>query len=250
MTLTGVLWAAFAPLLLVVAIAVLALMLRRFGVARAWVLAAALVLLPVAALYGSDRREFSVLCDEIGLPVIHAKAKADGVLLVSGTASSFGMRYLHDEGFAWIELRDIYRRDGWARAARDDKGRSRRRPSTRRRRATRCARRTRRAARRAFCRTQVIDRQTGVEMARGANANFDGGRAKWAARRLGRRLLSQRLLQRRRVQRLVSSGAQHVAVGRAILSRRERVDPKDRVEGARVSLQGAKRSAAANPVAA
>jgi hypothetical protein len=179
MTLTGVLWAAFAPLLLVVAIAVLALMLRRFGVARAWVLAAALVLLPVAALYGSDRREFSVLCDEIGLPVIHAKAKADGVLLVSGTSNSFGMRYLHDEGFAWIELRDIYRRDGWARAARDDKGDIALTPidAPTARYEVRETHETRGPA--GILRTQVIDRQTGVEMASGANANFDGGRTKW-----------------------------------------------------------------------
>lgn len=180
MTLTGVLWAAFAPLILVLAIVALALILRRFGVSRAWALAAALVLLPVAALYWSDRREFSALCDEIGLPVIHAKAKADGILLVSGTASSFGMRYLHDEGFAWVELRDIYRLDGWARAARDDKGQIATTPidAPTARYEVRETHETRGGA--GILSTIVLDRQTGVEMARGANANFDGGRAKWA----------------------------------------------------------------------
>ena len=179
MSLLGLVWAVFAPALLALAIVVLALMLRRFGVARAWMGAAALVLLPVAALYGSERREFSALCDEIGLPVIHAKARTDGILLVSDTSNSFGMRYLHAEGFAWMELRDIYKRDGWARAARDDKGDIALTPidAPTARYEVRETHEQRGPA--GILRTQVFDRQTGVEMASGANANFDGGRTKW-----------------------------------------------------------------------
>lgn len=115
MMLVGVIWAVFAPLLLLPIIFGIAYMLRRRGWAKALALAAVVVLVPVLAIYMIDRAAFSDFCTDMGEPVITSRADADGVFLNSQTANSFGIRYLTSEGFDWIERRDIYNRDGFVR---------------------------------------------------------------------------------------------------------------------------------------
>ena len=67
-------------------------------------------------LWTIDHRAFEEICGS------GECASADGFLLESGTADSFGMRYV-EEGFDWIEARDIGRRDGWVRFEKDTQGR-------------------------------------------------------------------------------------------------------------------------------
>jgi len=180
MTMIGIIWAAFAPLLLVAAIAALGFALRRRGVARALLIAAALVVAPVATVYWLERAEFRQICEDAGRAVIHAKARAEGILLTSGTANSFGMRYLHEEGFAWVEMRDVYRRGGWARVTRETDGKITTAPidtPTARYEVRETFEQPRPSV--GLTVTQVIDRESGAELARAANGHFDGGRVKW-----------------------------------------------------------------------
>lgn len=105
-------------------------------------------------------------------------ASADGFLLESGTADSFGMRYV-EEGFDWIDARDIGRRDGWVRFEKDTQGRLTSRsidrpiaaysvvdsyeqpnPSTH------------------LSVTTVLERGSGKQLAPAGSATFDGGCAK------------------------------------------------------------------------
>lgn len=182
MTLFGLLWAMLAPLSLVLAAAALAMLFKRTGLPRwgALALAAALVVGPVAYLWRQDRAGFDALCRAEGTARIIEKAQADGFLLVSGTATSFGMRYLHDEGFAWIETRDIYRREGFMRYTRNDKGEISSTPID--------APSARYEVRETYeepaptislSHTLIIDRQTNKELARAGSAHFLGGRMRW-----------------------------------------------------------------------
>ena len=127
MMLFGFLWAAFAPLLLLAAWAGLAWLLRRFAPGRfgwrgALLLSAVVLGAPLGWIWRQDAEAFQALCRAEGATVIREKAQADGILLTSGTSNSFGMRYLHSEGFAWMESNDIYKRGGFVRYARNDKG--------------------------------------------------------------------------------------------------------------------------------
>jgi hypothetical protein len=62
-----------------------------------------------------DYREFRQVCQEYGLPRIQRMEKAEGFYLDDGTANSFGMRYLQEEGFLWMEAKSIYKRDEFVR---------------------------------------------------------------------------------------------------------------------------------------
>jgi len=123
----GILLVIFGPLLLIVPMAVVYWLLARSNpVARfgwpkgtprfAYAMTAALsVLLVVGATYLPGKLEFNRLCESLAEPRLIERARADGFFLDDSTADSFGMRYLRDEGFAWFETRDIYKRDGYAR---------------------------------------------------------------------------------------------------------------------------------------
>lgn len=176
-TLMGLIWAVGAPLLLLVPVVVLVVFLRRRGWQRPKLLAGAIVLVPVAAVYAYDRSEFSALCREIGRPVITTRAVADGIYLNSGTANSFGTRYISQEGFSWLERRDIYVRGGLVRVTRDDAGLypETKIPALTARYEVLETHETR-APNISISWTKVIDRQTGTEMARAGDANFLGGR--------------------------------------------------------------------------
>jgi len=191
MMLIGLIWAALAPLILLALIAALAWLLRRARLRGAVVWAMAIVLLPVAAVWLWDRAEFIGVCSGEGKPVIFRKAMADGVFLNSGTSNSFGMRYLHDEGFSWIEAPSIYRRGSWVRYERSgavatDKDHSR---TTANIITTEIPAITARFEVRedssqpfshtSLSQTSVIDRTSGELMAKAGNAHFSGGRMKW-----------------------------------------------------------------------
>ncbi|MCU0624463.1 MAG: hypothetical protein MUF53_11475, partial [Gemmatimonadaceae bacterium] len=118
MMLVGFVWAALAPLSLVLLVVLLQRALRARVRGAAWPMALALVLGPVGTRWWLDRREFVAVCRTAGAPVIHRRVAAEGIYLNSGTANSFGMRYLHDEGFAWVEAENIARRGAWVRYAR------------------------------------------------------------------------------------------------------------------------------------
>ncbi len=120
MTLIGIIWAVFAPLSLVLVvwgICQIAKALRipeRFGIketsARIFRLSTVslLIIFTLLAAYIPQRLKFQRLCVERGTPTILRSEKADGFFLDDSTANSFGMRYLNEDGFAWLEARSIY----------------------------------------------------------------------------------------------------------------------------------------------
>ena len=180
MMLIGVIWAAFAPLLLVPVILGVARLLRKRGSTRPGMQAMALVLVPVAAVYAYDRSQFAKLCRETGRPVVSARAVADGIYLNSSTANSFGARYLSEEGFSWLERRDIYVRNGFVRVTREPDGRmvETKIPAISARYEV-AEIYDKHASAHGVSWIKVIDRETGAEMARAGDANFLGGKMSW-----------------------------------------------------------------------
>jgi hypothetical protein len=184
MMLLGFIWAAAAPLSLVVLVAVVAALLRR-GSTRARVLVAALlVLAPVAVIWRIDHAEFEAVCNGEGKPVIFAKDSADGIFLNSGTANSFGMRYLQEEGFAWVEAPSIYHRGSWVRYQRDTASQGQGAiqsieiPAITARIEVREEFSTP-LAHTGLAQTKIVDRQSGRLLAQAGSASFSGGRMRW-----------------------------------------------------------------------
>jgi hypothetical protein len=110
MTLFGLLWSAFAPLTLVLFFFIIFLLTKRTKLTKKFriLIAFASTLIPLLALWLPARIEFSRTCQAQGAPTVAKTALADGFYLDDSTASSFGMRYLQDEGFSWIEAKSIY----------------------------------------------------------------------------------------------------------------------------------------------
>lgn len=190
MMLVGLVWAMTAPLLLVGATALAAQLLRRTGWSKRarWGLACGLVLVPVALLWWQDYQEFVSVCEGAGKPRIHARARADGIYLDSPTANSFGMNYLHQMGFAWMEMRSIYDRSKFERVTREANGQFRTEPIA----AIGARYEVRETFEQPFPHTglsmrRVIDRQTGQVMAEAGSAHFSGGRARWVLGAYGSR---------------------------------------------------------------
>jgi hypothetical protein len=142
-------------------------------------IAAALIVAPLWVVWYQDYREFRQVCQAYGVPRIQRTEKADGFFLDDGTANSFGMRYLQEEGFQWMEARSIYKRDEFVRytAASD-------------RKITEVPQKTRTARfevvgefikphhHTSVSFTRIMDTHApvgGQEMARAAMVNFDGG---------------------------------------------------------------------------
>ncbi len=128
----GLLLSIFGPLVFVVPVALLYFVFRRAGLAARLgiagsgsqrtahaLLAACLVVIGVFITWLPGRLEFGRLCDQLVEPRIYDRVHVAGFYLDDPTANSFGMRYLHDEGFAWIEARDIYRRSAYVRYRKD-----------------------------------------------------------------------------------------------------------------------------------
>lgn len=183
MLLLGFIWALGAPLLLLLPVALLARLLHRarpqWRRRSRWGLAAALTAAVVLTLWLPGRLRFAQHCAALGPPRIDARAQADGLFLDDGTANSFGMRYLQEEGFAWIEARSIHRRGGFTRY---------------RKVGERIEQQEIDALTAAYVvqsqyevssgglstqRTTVSERASGRVLASAASARFDGGAAKW-----------------------------------------------------------------------
>jgi hypothetical protein len=73
------------------------------------------VLIPVTLIWLQDRAEFQDICAANTTLKITQHDKAAGFFLDDGTANSFGMRYLQEEGFSWLEARSIHQRDEFVR---------------------------------------------------------------------------------------------------------------------------------------
>lgn len=122
MTLAGLLLAMLGPLLLLLPWGLIYTLMRRAGLGTRLGLgpvnarllqvtaSAAIVLGVVLASYLPGRLEFERLCGELAEPRIIERVRAEGFFLDDLTASSFGRRYLAEEGFAWFETHDIYQR--------------------------------------------------------------------------------------------------------------------------------------------
>lgn len=110
MILVGFLWSAFAPLSLVIFFFIIFLLTKRTKLSKKFRIVSAfgLTLIPLLALWLPARNEFSQVCQAKGPPTVAKTALADGFYLDDATASSFGMRYLQDEGFSWIETQSLY----------------------------------------------------------------------------------------------------------------------------------------------
>lgn len=132
MMLVGLLLAVLGPLLLLLPIALLYFLFKRLGLgahlglspvnARLLHLAAAAiaVLGVVLATYLPGRLEFERLCGELAEPRILERVRAEGFFLDDLTANSFGQRYVLEEGFAWFETHDIYKRGQFVRFRKSD----------------------------------------------------------------------------------------------------------------------------------
>jgi hypothetical protein len=184
MMLLGIVWAALAPLSLVLLIVLLRQVLRRSGLGPALPVAVALIIVPVAALWLTDRAQFRTVCEGVGAPVVYRKVSADGIYLNSGTANSFGMRYIQDEGFAWVEAPSIYKRDAWVRYQRDTTAKNANAIATVEIDSLTARYEVRELFSQPFKHTglsltQVVDRSTGDILAKAGSGTFDGGRAKW-----------------------------------------------------------------------
>ena len=178
----GIIWAVTAPLLLLVPGGLLVALLSFTGWSRYMriAVAAGLVLVTVGAIWRLDYKEFVSICEGVGKPRIFMRSTADGVYLDSPTANSFGMNYLHEQGFAWMEMRSIYDRNKIERVTREPNGQIRTGPTD-----TISARyEVRETFEQPYPHTglsmkRVIDRQTGKVMAQAGSANFNGGGMQW-----------------------------------------------------------------------
>lgn len=184
MMLVGMVWALFAPLLLLIPAAGLGWLLHRRGwPARStlrWPLAVGVVGTAVLAVWLPQRLQFAQLCDDLGPPQILQTAQADGFFLDDGTANSFGQRYLLEEGFAWMEARSIYKPDAYTRYSRATDGYIASEETT----ALTAAYRLHAANDELpdgthVQRLQLTRIDSGVVLARAASANFHGGHARW-----------------------------------------------------------------------
>lgn len=184
----GIIWALLAPLLLVPVIALLAWLLSRARVKFAVPLSVLAVVLTVSVFWFIDWSEFDRICKTEGAPTVYRRDTAEGIFLNSGTSNSFGMRYLQDEGFSWVEARSVTEPNGWVRYERSANG-----TITTARISSITARYEVREdfikpnGHTDMSRTQVVDRSTGEVVAKAGSANFDGGRMNavlgvWGAR--------------------------------------------------------------------
>ncbi len=178
----GIIWAATAPLLLLIPIILLAVLLSFTGWPRAAriALASGLVLTAVGIFWWQDYKEFASICEGIGKPRIFMRATADGIFLESPTANSFGMSYLHEQGFAWMEMRSVYDRNKIERVTREPDGRFR----TEHVSAISARYEVLEIFEQPYSHTgvsmkRIIDRETGMVMAQAGSANFRGGRMQW-----------------------------------------------------------------------
>ncbi len=178
----GIVWAVTAPLLLLIPGALLVVLLSVTGWSRQvrTAVAASLVLVTVGTTWWLDYKEFVSVCEGVGKPRIMLRSTADGIYLDSPTANSFGMNYLHQQGFSWMEMRSIYDRNKIERVTRGSDGQIRTEPVD----GISARYEVRETFEQPYPHTslsmkRVVDRQTGMVMAQAGSANFSGGRMNW-----------------------------------------------------------------------
>jgi hypothetical protein len=179
-----------APLLLLVPVWLLVALMSFTGWSRPVRIATASGI--VAAIVGTawwlDYRQFLSVCEGAGKPRIFLRSTADGIYLDSPTANSFGMNYLHQQGFSWMEMRSIYDRTRFERVSRSADGQIRTEPVD----VVSARYEVRETFEKPYRHTglsmrYVIDRQTAQVMARAGSAHYDGGRARWVLGAYGTR---------------------------------------------------------------
>ena len=179
----GILWALIAPLLLLIPCGLLFALLSftRWSRSMRIAVATGLVIAAVGTIWRLDHKEFVSICEGVGKPRIFESGAADGFYLDSPTANSFGMSYLHEQGFTWLEMNSIYDRSKIERVIRDSNGQIRTEPAD----SINARYEVRETFEQPYPHTalsmkRVIDRRTGMVMAQAGSANFSGGRMQWA----------------------------------------------------------------------
>lgn len=178
----GIIWAVTAPLLLLIpgGLLVALLSLTRGSRYVRIAVATGLVIATVGTIWWLDYKEFVSVCEGVGKPRIFMRGAADGIYLDSPTANSFGMNYVQEQGFAWMEMRSIYDRNKIERVTRDPNGQIRTETTD----IISARYEVRETFEQQYPHTglsmkRVIDRQTGTVMAQAGSANFNGGRMEW-----------------------------------------------------------------------
>ena len=176
----GLIWAVFAPLLLAVGVWGLVLVARKASVPKPWrtwgpvIVVAGLTL----AFWVPERLAFKNHCDASSKATILETADADGFFLDDPTANSFGMRYLQEEGFSWLEARSIYDRSRFTRYEMvDGKIEQREIDQTSAEYTVRSKLKIERLW--STTETEIFRTKTGAKMAWANDSHFEGGTAKW-----------------------------------------------------------------------
>ena len=186
MFLIGLIWAALAPLLLLIPIGLLCVLSMRTPLAqqawfvrwRKWVCTAA-VLLPVTTVWCLDRTDFQDICAANTTLKITRHEKAKGFYLNDSTANSFGMRYVEQEGFDWFEAVDYRDRSKFVRYSRDGNViQTETVPDIQARFEVR-SEFTQHNPYVTLSITRILDRDTGTELAHAGLGQFSGGRLMW-----------------------------------------------------------------------
>jgi hypothetical protein len=181
--LLGIVWAIGAPVLILLVGAALNLASSRlFPAVSAPVRRAAsfgLPLLIVTVLWWQDRAEFNAQCASLGRSVVYETRSVEGIFLDDSTANSFGMRYLQEEGFQWMEARSIYARNRFTRYERHGSEIRSREIDAISASVAVIATHDRLSPWTSAQRVTIKDRSTGQVLATAAQAHFNGGRAYW-----------------------------------------------------------------------
>jgi hypothetical protein len=176
----GIIWAMFAPLLLVVGVWVLVRAARKAGVPKPWRFWGPVIVVvgTTLAFWVPERLAFKRHCDASSKPTILRTAVADGFFLEDPTANSFGQRYLLEDGFSWMEARSIYDRSRFTRYEMiDGKLEQREIAQT----DTEYTVRSSFKAERLWNTTEtaILETKTGERMAWANNSHLEGGTARW-----------------------------------------------------------------------
>lgn len=180
MTLIGLLWAALAPISLIILWGLLYKVMKKSKLTRPQRigLSVGLVAVPVLALWIPARLEYARACQINGAPTILKTAQVDGFFLDDSTANSFGMRYLQEEGFTWMEANSIYNRGKFTRYEKTGD------QITQKEIDQLTAQYVLKTEFKEFgsysdSEMTISDRSTGEKMAWAHSMHFDGGPAKW-----------------------------------------------------------------------
>jgi len=176
----GMIWATFAPLLLVIGVWILVSAAKKASVPKPWrfwgpvIVVAGLTL----ALWVPERLAFKNHCDTSSKPTILKTAVAEGFFLDDQTANSFGMRYLQEEGFSWVEARSIYDRSKFTRyEIVDGKIEQREIEQTSAEYTVRSILKMERLWN--TTETEIVNTKTGEKVAWANDSHFGGGTTKW-----------------------------------------------------------------------